>query len=60
MDELDDAVNDILSQLKGHNQITSTITREDEVATKENLEEFLIKNTSKLISKSLSIVDRYF
>jgi len=58
MDELDDAVNDIISQLKGHNQVASVVRREeDEIATTENLEEFLITKTSKLISKSLSIVD---
>ena len=55
MDDLDDAVNDIISQLK---QTTALSKRDpgDEV-TRENLEEFIIKNSGKLINKTLNIVD---
>jgi hypothetical protein len=54
--DLDDAVNDILSQLKG----TVTIAKkqpEEEILTKDQLEEFIIKNSGKLVTKSLNIVD---
>ena len=55
-DDLDEAVNDILAQLK----TTVNIPRpaeEDEVLTKEKLEEFIIKNSGRLVTKSLSLVD---
>ena len=56
MDEdLDNIVGDIITQLKG----TTALTRrepEDEL-TKEKLEEFIIKNSGKLIMKSLNIID---
>jgi len=54
--DLDDAVNDILSQLKG----TAAIVKkqpEEETLTKDQLEEFIIKNSGKLVTKSLNIVD---
>lgn len=54
--DLDDAVNDILSQLKG----TAAIAKkqpEEETLTKDQLEEFIIKNSGKLVTKSLNIVD---
>lgn len=54
--DLDDAVNDILSQLKG----TVTVAKkqpEEEILTKDQLEEFIIKNSGKLVTKSLNIVD---
>ena len=54
--EIDDAVNDILSQLKGANEIIRQAPEEIELDM-ENLHDFLIKNSAKLISKSLSIVD---
>lgn len=55
MENLDDTVNDIISQLK---QTTALSKRDpgDEV-TRENLEEFIIKNSGKLINKTLNIVD---
>ncbi len=54
-DDLDQAVSDILSQLKGTNMMTPRVQEEE--LTKDKLEEFIIKNSGKLISKSLTIVD---
>lgn len=53
--DLDSAVNDILSQLKQTNTI-SRIEPENDL-DKERLEEFLIKNSGRLITKTLNIVD---
>ena len=55
-EELDEAVNDIISQLKQSNKDTKTPV-EESLLNKEDLENFLIQNSSKLIKKSLSIVD---
>jgi hypothetical protein len=55
-EELDEAVNDIISQLKQNNKATKTPV-EETLLNKEDLEDFLIQNSSKLIKKSLSIVD---
>ena len=51
--DLDDAVNDIISQLKG---TASVVKREPEEVplTKDQLEEFIIKNSGKLVTKSLT------
>ena len=54
-EELDEAVNDILSQLKNttvikHTPVTDTLT-------KEKLEEFLIKNSGKLVTDSINLID---
>lgn len=54
--DLDDAVNDILSQLKGTVAVTKK-QPEEEALTKDQLEEFIIKNSGKLVTKSLNIVD---
>jgi len=53
--ELDDAVNDIISQIKSNKKVASTV--EEVVIDPERLEEFLISKSSKLINKSLNIVD---
>ena len=55
-EELDEAVNDIISQLKQNNKVART-PKEESVLNKEDLEDFLIQNSGKLIKKSLSIVD---
>ena len=55
-DELDEAVNDIISQLKHNNKVVKAPI-EESILDKENLEDFLIQNSGKLIKKSLSIVD---
>lgn len=54
--DIDDTVNDILSQLKASSiPVTS---REDEVIlTKDNLEEFILKSSGKLVTKSLGLID---
>lgn len=54
--DLDDAVNDILSQLKGTVAVSKK-QPEEETLTKDQLEEFIIKNSGKLVTKSLNIVD---
>jgi hypothetical protein len=54
--DLDEAVNDILSQLK--NTVPAIKREPEEIPlTKEQLEEFIIKNSGKLITRSLNIVD---
>lgn len=54
--DLDDAVNDILTQLKGTTAVAKK-QPEEEPLTKDKLEEFIIKNSGSLITKSLNIVD---
>ena len=55
-EELDEAVNDIITQLKQNNKVAKAPV-EESVLNKEDLEDFLIQNSGKLIKKSLSIVD---
>jgi vacuolar-type H+-ATPase catalytic subunit A/Vma1 len=55
-EELDEAVNDIISQLKQNNKTAKT-PAEESVLDKEDIEDFIIQHTSRLIKKSLSIVD---
>ena len=54
-DELDVVVNDIITQLKGTTALAKKEETED--LDKEKLEEFIIKNSGKLITKTLGIVD---
>jgi PBP1b-binding outer membrane lipoprotein LpoB len=54
-DNLDFAVNDIISQLKHTTSLTRVEPTED--LSKEKLEEFIIKNSGRLITKTLGIVD---
>ena len=54
-DDLDDSVNDIISQLKGNNALAKTKT--EATVDKEALEEFIIENSGNLIAKSLYIID---
>jgi hypothetical protein len=54
-EELDEAVNDILSQLKNTTVIKQTPVTE--TLTKEKLEEFLIKNSGKLVTDSINLID---
>jgi hypothetical protein len=62
-DTVNDAVGDILSQLQESNGVTTQnnairMAREkDESCDKDSMEEFIIEKTSKLISKTLSMVD---
>jgi len=55
-DELDEAVNDIITQIKGSKEAVRE-KRKDVHIDKENLEEFIMKSSGKLVSKSLEIVD---
>ena len=54
-EELDEAVNDILSQLKNTTVIKKTPVTD--TLTKEKLEEFLIKNSGKLVTDSINLID---
>ena len=53
---LDEAVNDIIAQIKGNNKTTRE-KREDVTIDKENLEEFIMQSSGKLVTKSLELVD---
>jgi len=55
-DELYEAVNDIITQIKGIKEAVRE-KRKDVHIDKENLEEFIMKSSGKLVSKSLEIVD---
>ena len=55
--EIDTAVNDILSQIKSHNKDTTEIKKVAEEIDLDNLEEFLVKKTSSLINSSVDMVD---
>ena len=55
-EELEEAVSDIITQLKQSNKVAKTPV-EESVLNKEDLEDFIIQNSGKLIKKSLSIVD---
>ena len=56
IDELDEAVNDIITQIKGSKEAVRE-KQKDVHIDKENLEEFIMKSSGKLVSKSLEIVD---
>lgn len=56
--EVDGAVDDILSQLSTqHHSITRQKKSEEEIPDVEDLEEYLIKKTAKLIDTTLDAVD---
>lgn len=54
--DIDDTVNDILSQLKA-NSLPTTPKEDEVVLTKDNLEEFILKSSGKLVTKSLGLID---
>jgi hypothetical protein len=54
--ELDEAVNDIISQLKGTADVSKQRQEEADL-TKDQLEEFIIKSSGKLVTRSLNLVD---
>ena len=54
--DLDDTVNDIISQLKGNNTLARTPTSNTSI-DKEQLENFIIQHSGNLIAKSLDIID---
>ena len=55
--DIDNTVNDIISQLKT-SSLSNTLPQKEEVKlTKDNLEEFILTNTGKLVTKSLGLID---
>jgi|TARA_R100000030_G_scaffold16623_1_gene11126 hypothetical protein len=54
-EDLNEAVDDIITQLKGNKKVAHVL--EEEILDKDKLEDFLIEKSSKLINKSLNIVD---
>lgn len=61
MDDTDtqDAVNNILNQLKGFDAKKETQITTTEPVTSDNLEKFVIDKASDLINKSLNMVDEF-
>ena len=55
--EVNDAVDDILSQLSSQNRSVTKKKEMEDVPEVEDLEEFLIKKTAKLINTTLDAVD---
>lgn len=55
--EIDNAVNDILTQIKSHNKDTKEVQRVTQEVDLDNLEEFLVKKTSALINSSIDMVE---
>ena len=55
--EIDTAVNDILTQIKSHNKDTTDIKKVADEIDLDNLEEFLVKKTSSPINSSVDMVD---
>ena len=56
-DEIDNAVNDILTQIKSHNKATTEVNRVAEDVNIENLEDFIIKKTGSLVNSSVDMVE---
>lgn len=54
-EDLDVVVNDIIAQLKGNTALAKKEVVED--LDKDKLEEFIIKNSGRLINKTLGIID---
>ena len=57
--ETQDAVNNILNQLKGFDAKKETQITTTEPVTSDNLEKFVIDKASDLINKSLNMVDEF-
>jgi hypothetical protein len=56
-DSLDEAVNDILSQLNDTTALSRKIPQIEEELQKEDLEKYIISTSGKLINKTLGIID---
>ncbi len=56
-DDVDSVVNDLLSQLKGASVAQKEINKEEFSLEKENLEEFLLNYSGKLIKGSVDFVE---
>ena len=57
MSEIDDAVDDILSQIKDHKATTSEIKKVEEEFDPEKLEAFILNKTSALVNTSIDMVE---
>ena len=57
MSEIDDAVDDILSQIKDHKVTTSEIKKVEEEFDPEKLEAFILNKTSALVNTSIDMVE---
>lgn len=55
--DIDNTVNDIISQLKTSSLSNTSPQKEDIKLTKDNLEEFILTNSGKLVTKSLGLID---
>lgn len=56
-DSLDEAVNDILSQLKDTTTLARKVPTIEEDLQKEDLEKYIISTSGKLINKTMGIID---
>lgn len=56
-DSLDEAVNDILSQLKDNTALARKVPTIEEDLQKEDLEKYIISTSGKLINKTMGIID---
>lgn len=56
-DQIDSTVNQLLSQLNTTQQISKKIEATDDVVQKENLEQFLLQYSGRLIKGSVDFVD---
>ena len=57
MSEIDDAVDDILSQIKDHKSTTPEINRVEEDFDADKLEAFILNKTSALVNTSIDMVE---
>ena len=60
MSEIDDAVDDILSQIKNHKNTTSEIEKDKKIEEQfdvDKLEEFIVNKTSALVNSSIDMVE---
>jgi len=57
MSEIDDAVDDILSQIKDHKSTTPEIKRVEEDFDADKLEAFILNKTSALVNTSIDMVE---
>jgi len=55
--DIDNTVNDIISQLKTSSLSNASPQKEEVKLTKDNLEEFILTNSGKLVTKSLGLID---
>jgi len=55
--DIDNTVNDIISQLKTSSLSNALPQKEEVKLTKDNLEEFILTNSGKLVTKSLGLID---